>query len=1467
MKHFLYLLLLLLTVGVNGVKADEITDWYYTSVYDKDALSTTLHLKDGQTFTTNNGHFSISFEGCSAEVRTKTQQVALKVRGGSGGKFIITARNAGKIKKIVMYGIETKRDMQANNGSIISTTTSEVVAGDGHDADKTTSRTWNSVWNAATGGVSSVTISAPSSYNAYLIAIGITYESTPSYPYTWDFKGASNDDWDVTLRQERASRNWNAANESNMYYKYVDEDLTSSETTVSDAGLDMLSGLKFNLTSSSFLAMDASPEWHHMYISAAKIVVPDVTTSQRIVVLGSTTTNGTVNDVQFGGGDKSPAYQVFTPSMNGDYQLDVLHGAWIHSITVINGDIATGTTTLDNNNATTGAPTKATYTFTTAGSLLGGMQVNSVPGIIATFGNTSSVWTVGTVNSGGYKNTGKYVAQVTDANANPHFGIPTEGTFVKFEPTVNGELTVDASYFERQTVVIVDENGVDYTSLTCEKDKAQFGEYTFSKPLLANHVYYLYCRGLIDSEGNEGARYPLQIHGFSFKPVFMLDNTVYFGDEPTFSASRNNTRTHFPQLSNGAKDGVSYALNTENNTVSLNTSTGAVSLSSSSTIGNNYVVATITQGDNTVKSYYKFNVNDDPKSEAYMHEEYVKNAEGSEVSEGVVSGFKITADGVIAPGSYITTMPGLSVIFGNGTDTWVATSSKDKSAYAKNGGTGAVAMAVDTDGNKENVSVDPTTGIPTAGTFYILIPQVAGFLKVNGSNFRGHYNKLLCVYTDQNGQQRVIPEYSKYLRDRSASGAVGTMGWSNDDVLLIPGYIYYLYNNGTTSDAEPNSMAYGLEVHGMEFTPAFITTVQDYAPVANATVRLSDLTHTYPFVDSYIAWNDNIQFSSSTPDVATITKQTVGSQTMWVTNPLKVGSTDIACTVTTDYYGSPLSVKAKYTLTVENGPVVTYRVTEGFTPEVLEVIDDVEGIRMTFGGWNYTNKYTRVDEDMEGTVDEYYAAKTDEAGALDGFVYLTDNKQDARSEDGRQLVVTSSDNAGEIYTSVSNFVSKSDSLDTASPFSVPCRGTYYKFEPELDGTLEVYVMQNGVINGEDNDEQSYTVTPKSQSRAAYFMDEQGLLLKPRDVSAGGKFYFPATELKESAIDYLYTQFKALYPEEIKFNRDDKESLDLDGNGEEDEVNKFVLWYMNNKEGHPQTPFSVHDGYGHLVMQKSMVKYTIDVKAGKTYFLFGLFTKLGFSGFTFRKSDTGTTTQEYDEKQSIVSITAKNNAEIKTFDRNIQKGAWNPIVLPYSMNEQQVKSIFGDDVDIVYYDGISSDNVIQFKRHFYKMIVAGQPCFVKPSKDVMSIATSAIPDYKYVTITEVAPKTFDEQQGYKFTASYSSNDLLVKPGDYYVGKSGLIYQMAQTATEARMNGFRAFWQKTAANAKALTVADFIESLFDVEGEGSDPTAIVVNDNQPTRTTGIYTIDGQRLSGTVESLPRGIYIVNGKKIVVK
>ena len=217
-----------------------------------------------------------------------------------------------------------------------------------------------------------------------------------------------------------------------------------------------------------------------------------------------------------------------------------------------------------------------------AGDIYGGTVIEGVPGITMTVGapeesaEASADWTAIATAVDGTKKCCDHelIPVVVRANATLTFHednnvLPKSGTFYKFSPTVNGFLTIDAKIWESHTIVLIDglsteEYKIDETLKVADLTPAQrttlvtagttvfdgegntgnlLGDYTFNKPLLAGHDYYLYDVNGTSSEN-------LNLHGFSYEPAFVFDRSTTKADYTTINATTfmNGLSSNIPTI-------------------------------------------------------------------------------------------------------------------------------------------------------------------------------------------------------------------------------------------------------------------------------------------------------------------------------------------------------------------------------------------------------------------------------------------------------------------------------------------------------------------------------------------------------------------------------------------------------------------------------------------------------------------------------------------------------------------------------------------------------------------------------------------------------------------------------------------------------------------------------------------------------------------------------------------------------
>lgn len=318
---------------------------------------------------------------------------------------------------------------------------------------------------------------------------------------------------------------------------------------------------------------------------------------------------------------------------------------------------------------------------------------------------------------------------------------------------------------------------------------------------------------------------------------------------------------------------------------------------------------------------------------------------------------------------------------------------------------------------------------------------------------------------------------------------------------------------------------------------------------------------------------------------------------------------------------------------------------------------------------------------------------------------------------------------------------------------------------------------------------------------------------------------------------------------------------------------------NNKaiKNHPNDK----SAQGWCVLADSPVTYTFNVKAGKTYYLYNFGSKIGFYGFSFDEDETKTVDQvEYDadnvNTNNKVEKTAEGHVAQVKIARKMVANRWTTCVLPFSLNRDQVDAIFGpaycaehpQGTQILYFDRIEG-NKAYFVRHAYNTIVAGKPFLIKPTKDVESINTADVTHYPYVTIENETPADWCESKGYVWTSSY--NTMNIVKNDYFIGASDGNFK-AYAAASGTVKGFRGFLKaKLPTGAKPVMLSISTSSVTDGnDGEttGIEDLIITTDGELMPANSRVYNINGQLVSedaSSFQSLPSGIYIINGKKYI--
>lgn len=236
--------------------------------------------------------------------------------------------------------------------------------------------------------------------------------------------------------------------------------------------------------------------------------------------------------------------------------------------------------------------------------------------------------------------------------------------------------------------------------------------------------------------------------------------------------------------------------------------------------------------------------------------------------------------------------------------------------------------------------------------------------------------------------------------------------------------------------------------------------------------------------------------------------------------------------------------------------------------------------------------------------------------------------------------------------------------------------------------------------------------------------------------------------------------------------------------------------------------------------------------------------------------------------TLPSYTAGEKGNVRMF-RTIVANKWNTIVLPFTLGMAKAKAVFGDDVQLAEFSGFETEYAdeedvtpdgITIKFSTYTMsqkksMTGGKPFLIKTSKDITQFEAE---DCTLVgAVTNVSKSDEYETPGV-FTGSLVKTKV---PADgLFIYDNKFYYSTGSTNIKA----FRAWLELGAVLDKET---DFEANVrYVIDGE---VTSIEGLPSAADQSGAVYTLKGQLVGYDVDmkTLPAGIYLVNGKKVIVK
>lgn len=232
------------------------------------------------------------------------------------------------------------------------------------------------------------------------------------------------------------------------------------------------------------------------------------------------------------------------------------------------------------------------------------------------------------------------------------------------------------------------------------------------------------------------------------------------------------------------------------------------------------------------------------------------------------------------------------------------------------------------------------------------------------------------------------------------------------------------------------------------------------------------------------------------------------------------------------------------------------------------------------------------------------------------------------------------------------------------------------------------------------------------------------------------------------------------------------------------------------------------------------------------------------------------------KEYTINETKKNNviedcayANV-TLQRTLSKDYWNTFCVPFALDAEQVAQYFGEGTQLRTYEGNCNDNIVYFAA--VDNIEAGKPYIMKPGNAVVTNPTFEGVSMVATGLDEKGnPQAVGDASTVQMKGIYNQIELKTDMTELFLGDNDLFYYPIDNIDARTIGGLRAYFivpqgtdiKKLRANLDGTPTS--LGTIFDTE-----------ESNAP-----VYNLQGQCVGNSLHALKSGIYIQNGKKVVVK
>lgn len=218
-----------------------------------------------------------------------------------------------------------------------------------------------------------------------------------------------------------------------------------------------------------------------------------------------------------------------------------------------------------------------------------------------------------------------------------------------------------------------------------------------------------------------------------------------------------------------------------------------------------------------------------------------------------------------------------------------------------------------------------------------------------------------------------------------------------------------------------------------------------------------------------------------------------------------------------------------------------------------------------------------------------------------------------------------------------------------------------------------------------------------------------------------------------------------------------------------------------------------------------------------------------------------------------------DAKIKEYDQTavhfklkrsfVADDTWYTICLPFNVAQKQLVEVFGGEkVELRTFDHMEDGTVMYFKP--VDDLEAGIPYLIKPNKNLDSLL------FENVKIDMAAhPDLQVGADGYFMKGTYQATELNPDGTNLFLGDNNTFFR--PSVNDHKMKGTRVYFiipRKAVGQVLSYDTETIVDGIVDVEV-----------DSQSNKQK-VYNINGVYVGSSLQNLTPGVYIVNGKKVVV-